>query len=392
VRLALHFDEDAMNRGRQSFWTMAKILFTEVLRLQRPRISSQVFIGSLLLHQSAYEVAEVRSNGHTERFNKDRFKVILECWANPPIPLFCTFTKKTLMSATEGRLFVICLASVNGAQARKLDAAFKRSTAYRGAVEVDDSYPAHVLLYPHGLCAFGRIHGSDFSLFWDGTEDDSKDEIALHEMQKFGFRTVKFESLNGRYSIFDKRHNLEGTMLLGETRKLCVGLLADIAERVLNTLTDVAPALPEKLNAALKAFSAANTSDEIAHAALSCRRIIEYVSDCLFPAQDEPSPTGRKLDKQAYKNRLLAYADAARASDTSIDLIVASTATLGEQLERLQAAVNKGLHADLLDVEGRRCVIRTVMLLDDLVSLKSSPFEMKPELQSLKEFLRGGVD
>ena len=63
-----------------------------------------------------------------------------------------------------------------------------------------------------------------------------------------------------------------------------------------------------------------------------------------------------------------------------------STATLAEQLEKLDSAVNKGVHADLLDVEGRRCVIRTVMLLDDMISLKSGPFEMLPDL-SLESFL-----
>ena len=224
-------------------------------------------------------------------------------------------------------------------------------------------------------------------LFWDGINEDSKDSAALAKVRQFGFAAVRFESLNGRYSIFDKRHTPEHTLLVGETQRLCEGLLADTAERVLSTLTDAAPALPEKLHAALGALRDRDDQRSNRACGISCRRVIEYVADCLFPPQSQPSPGGRKLDQQAYRNRLLAYADAARASDSSIDLIVASTATLAEQLEKLDSVVNKGIHATLLDAEGRRCVVRTVMLLDDMISLRGGPFEVRPELESMKSFL-----
>src|SRR4051794_24243555 len=101
MRLALHFDQDLMNKGRRSFWDLLKNLFVEILRLPKPKISSQVFIGSLLLHHYSYEVSEIRSNGRTERFNKDRFKAMLELWLNPPKSLYCTFTDEARISALE---------------------------------------------------------------------------------------------------------------------------------------------------------------------------------------------------------------------------------------------------------------------------------------------------
>jgi hypothetical protein len=191
---------------------------------------------------------------------------------------------------------------------------------------------------------------------------------------------VEFEALNGRYTIFDKRHSPEDTFRTAEARKLSEGLLASTAERVVEILQDVAPSLPEKLHSALKAFEGATTADELAHVALSCRRIIEYVSNCIFPPQDKPSPDGRKLDRSAYKNRLLAFADNERRSDTSIDLIIASTEMLSEQWGRLTEAVNKGLHADMIEPEVRRCLVRTILLLDDVIGLKAGPFTVKPEL------------
>jgi hypothetical protein len=57
-------------------------------------------------------------------------------------------------------------------------------------------------------------------------------------------------------------------------------------------------------------------------------------------------------------------------SDTNIDLICASTALLGEQLEKLGNLVNKGVHAEVSRQEARRCLLRTIMALDDILSLK----------------------
>lgn len=388
MRLAIHFDQRVMNQDGHSSWHIEKTVLRTMVQFHKPTIDSKVFTGSLLLHEQGYELSEESEGSRTERFNAQRFVEALKLWANPPAHLYCTFTEKTIQVAGEGKIVAIYFTSIDKPHAMSLDEALRQTTdAYLGAVEVDTTYPVHVATYSHGLRAFGHIHGKVFSLFWDGISEDSKDSVALNEMKTCGFHDVKFESLNGRYSIFDKQHDPEHTILSGKTQRLCEGLLVGVAERVLNKLTDIAPLLPKKLHAALNAYVVAGTDEQIAHVALSCRRIIEYVADCLFPPQSQPSPDGRKLTKPAYRNRLLAYADKSRSSDTSIDLIVATTATLAEQLEKLDAAVNKGIHADLLDVEARRCLIRTVMLLDDMISLKSGPFEMHPEIHSLESFL-----
>jgi hypothetical protein len=53
---------------------------------------------------------------------------------------------------------------------------------------------------------------------------------------------------------------------------------------------------------------------------------------------------------------------------------------LSEQWGRLTEAVNKGLHADMIEPEVRRCLVRTILLLDDVIGLKAGPFTVKPEL------------
>jgi hypothetical protein len=101
-----------------------------------------------------------------------------------------------------------------------------------------------------------------------------------------------------------------------------------------------------------------------------------YVTDCIFPPRDSIHK-GHKLKKNQYRNRLLAFADIERESDTNIDLIIASTEKLNTQIEKLNILTNKGVHSDLYRYEVRRILIRTIILLDDIISLKSDNFTIK---------------
>ena len=69
MQLALHFDERIMNQAGQMYWSVAKPLFRTALQLPRPEIASQVFIGSLLLHQRCYERSDEHEGAWTEKFN-----------------------------------------------------------------------------------------------------------------------------------------------------------------------------------------------------------------------------------------------------------------------------------------------------------------------------------
>jgi hypothetical protein len=46
---------------------------------------------------------------------------------------------------------------------------------------------------------------------------------------------------------------------------------------------------------------------------------------------------------------------------------------VGESLD----LANKGVHAEVYGAEARRCLLRTILLLDDIVPLKSGPFEIQ---------------
>lgn len=107
----------------------------------------------------------------------------------------------------------------------------------------------------------------------------------------------------------------------------------------------------------------------------SCRRVFEYVTDCLFPAINVIID-GHSLKKDKYKNRLLEFAKRELKSETNIDLIVTNTTSLFEEWHKLYELSNKGVHTEPHRQECRGCIIRTILLLDYLIAIKRTPFEV----------------
>jgi hypothetical protein len=129
--------------------------------------------------------------------------------------------------------------------------------------------------------------------------------------------------LNGRFTIFDEYHDFNHARRIAEWKKRFGGLLAFIADDVVHRLGDTVPELGDKLWSALQTYESAETNEQLAQVTASCRRIVEHVSDQLFPPQDG-SHNGHNLGTKDYKNRILAFVDQQRKSNTNIDLISAN--------------------------------------------------------------------
>ena len=190
---------------------------------------------------------------------------------------------------------------------------------------------------------------------------------------------MSWESLNGRFSIFDRYDNFEHAQHVAEWKRDCGQLLGFIADSVVSRLGDAVPDLGNRLWSALRTFDQAETTEQLSQVAATCRRIIKHVADRLFPPV-ETVTGGHPLGPTHYRNRLLAFADQARQDDTEIDLVCANTDALNEQIARLLAVIQKGIHAETYRAETRRCLLRTILLLDDLVALKHGAFQIRPDL------------
>ena len=336
--------------------------------------------GDLALSFLAFDIKKTSKRSEEREFNKEKYFQAVNCWLQPENAVWSSMLVQRLTQALQEEIFIFCFETIEMQLADHLDDELRENCeAYLGAMEVDDASFVHWYIYSNSIGARYRINDRKVSVFWDGFNEESKDESQIERLGKIGFKQVVFESLNGKYTIFDEYHDYDHARRVAEWKKNCGNLLAFIVDGIAHKLGDAAPDLGNKLWATFKTFNEAETNEEFAQVTASCRRIVEYVSDELFPPIKE-DVGGYKLGTREYRNRLLAFADKARRSDTNIDLVWISTKTLSEQMEKLSKLANKGVHSEVYRAETRRCLLRTIMLLDDIISLKSDVFEIKTKL------------
>jgi hypothetical protein len=376
MKIGYHFNADYPPFNGSYGLPIETKIFQTLLENRTLNIFSKIFIGDLLLMNLSMD-KKVKGNTETHTFNKDKFLAAVNSWLNPDNTVWRQFHPDKIQEVLDKNIFVVCFESIDLKTAEYLHNELDTYPSYLGAMEVDDSSKVHWSLYSGSLIPFARIISKDLFLFHQ--DDDDKDFWFKDVFEKLGFNKVEYESLNWKYTIFDTFHNFEEARRIAEWKRNSGALLAFIADDIVSRLSDIAPELGSKLWSVLKTFEAAETNEQYAQVTASCRRIFEYVTDCIFPPTDEKMD-GHSLKAPEYRNRLFAYADTSRKSDTNIDLIVASTTTLFEQWEKINLLSNKGVHSEVSRAETRRCLLRTIMLLDDIVSLKAGSFTIKLKL------------
>jgi hypothetical protein len=118
--------------------------------------------------------------------------------------------------------------------------------------------------------------------------------------------------------------------------------------------------------------------EDWANAVHSCRRILQAVADAVFPPSSESrvketpkGPTEIKLGKDNYVNRLVCYAEGQSASKRFSDLVGSHLGFLGDRLDAVFRASQKGSHAVVMRDEAHRFVVYTYMIVGDILSLRS---------------------
>lgn len=380
MKIAFHFNAFHSNLASNYGERVEKIIFDILLSHRRLNLSSKILTGDLALSFLAFDIKKTSEKSEAREFNQEKYFQAVNLWLQPENTVWSSMIIQKLTQALQEEIFILCFETIEMQLADHLDDKLRESCeAYLGAMEVDDASFVHWYVYSNSIGARYRINDRSASVFWDGFNEESKDESQIERLRKIGFKRVDFESLNGKYTIFDEYHDYDHARRIAEWKKNCGNLLAFVVDGVAHKLGDTAPDLGNKLWATFKTFNEAETNEEFAQVTASCRRIVEYVSDELFPPIKKDSE-GHKLGTSHYRNRLLAFADKERKSDTNIDLVWISTKTLSEQMEKLSSLANKGVHSEVCRVETRRCLLRTIMLLDDIISLKAGAFAIKTKL------------
>ncbi len=130
-------------------------------------------------------------------------------------------------------------------------------------------------------------------------------------------------------------------------------------------LLDLNPLLAEQLMIAFRSVSASK-AEEWSQALTSCRRLLEGLADELYPA-NQISHKGRTLGQGQYVNRLWAFMDNAIESESNRDLAKTHIDFLGSWLEKTNKITNKGVHADVEQIEAVKAVFHTYLVIADLL-------------------------
>lgn len=116
-----------------------------------------------------------------------------------------------------------------------------------------------------------------------------------------------------------------------------------------------------------------DNDEDWANAVHTCRRIIKEVADALYPPSDvpieEPGRKPMKIGEDQYINRLIQYINSKSTSETFSSIVGSHLKFIGERLDGIHNAANKGTHAEVTLDEAERYIIYTYLAIGDILAL-----------------------
>lgn len=199
------------------------------------------------------------------------------------------------------------------------------------------------------------------------------DDVALAETQaQFrGFRTVAAGRIFTQLCAWERR--------LGASTAR-EGALAAHQDRVDEVLERDAPEVLAQFNAVFRRLEEAAqasldraTSEELAQAVTTCRRILKAVVDAVQPVNPEKltSATGHALNDATYKNRLFEFLKHATPSGTHGSALTSASQSLWERFEATDSLSSKGVHANVARDEAELCALNTYLVAGEVLRLYS---------------------
>ena len=118
--------------------------------------------------------------------------------------------------------------------------------------------------------------------------------------------------------------------------------------------------------------------EDWANAVHGCRRVLQDLADAVFPAQVEPryvefdgETKPIKLGNDQYINRLIAWIEDSSKSERFNELVGSELQYIGNRLDALFKASQKGSHAAVSKEEADRYVVYTYLTVGDILSLRT---------------------
>jgi hypothetical protein len=154
-------------------------------------------------------------------------------------------------------------------------------------------------------------------------------------------------------------------------------VFARIREAVDGRVGSTVPSAVQKFTAVHDNLRSDNPEDW-SNAVHSCRRILQDLAGTLFPATDDRLVTEGKVQRtiklgpENYINRLVCYVEDRASSERYKQIVGSHLRFLGDRLDAVFHAAQKGSHDSVLQDEADRYVVYTYMLVGDILGLSSS--------------------
>lgn len=166
--------------------------------------------------------------------------------------------------------------------------------------------------------------------------------------------------------IKEKAHNYCAKLLEQLSFSGTVASGFDLLKKAVDDkLLDLDPELAEQLMLAFKGISSAN-KEEWSQALTSCRRLLEALADKLYPPNDKVI-NKRTFKANQYINRLWQFMSDSIESESNRDLAKIHVDYLGSWLEKNYKMTNKGVHAEVSQLEATRVVFHMYLMLSDIL-------------------------
>jgi len=130
----------------------------------------------------------------------------------------------------------------------------------------------------------------------------------------------------------------------------------------------------QKLSAVYENLTSDNAEDW-SNAVHSCRRILQDLADAIYPQREDAvievggKPKTIKLGPDNYANRIIAFLRENSQSERFEAIVGSHLSYIGERLDSVFQAAQKGSHSTVTRDEADRYVVYTYLVVGDVLSL-----------------------
>lgn len=150
-------------------------------------------------------------------------------------------------------------------------------------------------------------------------------------------------------------------------------VFASVRDAVDGDIGNLVPTAVQKFTAVHENLKSDNPEDW-SNAVHSCRRILQDLADAVYPPQTAKRVTsdGKEINvgPDAYINRLVCFAEDNSSSERFSELVGSHLGFLGDRLDAVFRAAQKGSHSIVGQAEANRYVVYTYMISGDILSLR----------------------